>query len=153
LFLLDFFSVLVLSSIFQAFECTAIDGTSWKLMTSNPASRCSGSAWILIVVLDVLLLLIYFVLAPICVYFDWKKSDVVGSTVINAMLADYQEKNSRWMMLWKTVFKFLFVLIRVFPVSLDTKMLFAVILVCGNFWLETNFPLYKAESANFVSLV
>jgi hypothetical protein len=140
-FLINFFSIQLLSSMLQVFNCFSV-GTGEKYISQEPSIQCGQAAWYQFILFDVFFIVFYLIMIPsLLVYFFIRAkrtndSEIIA-TLIQPLTQNYKE-GCEWFEIAKMLFRLCFVLIRdTFQLASGTKIVFLGLLLFIMFWIES----------------
>jgi hypothetical protein len=147
LFVANFFSIQILSSMFQIFNCVDTGSTGYRI-AQDPSVSCYDRIWKTFVGLDTVMILFYLLVLPSIVIYIFSRYKRTGDkitfdTLIKPLTHGYRD-GAEWFELVRLSFKLGFVLVRdVFNLSLSGKIAFLCLLLLILVWSESNCRPYE----------
>eukprot|EP00475_Leptophrys_vorax_P024833 TRINITY_DN34449_c0_g1_i1.p1 TRINITY_DN34449_c0_g1~~TRINITY_DN34449_c0_g1_i1.p1 ORF type:complete len:334 (-),score=56.12 TRINITY_DN34449_c0_g1_i1:1270-2241(-) len=157
IFIMNFSSLQLLSSMFQIFNC--VDGGNGSLVVrQEPSVQCGSQSWKLFVIFDSAMMLFYLVYVPVWVGLRFVKAtklnDQLTLSVLIAPLCQSYRSGAEFFELYRLGFRFGFVLIKdTFPISTDSKILFLTFLLLAQIWLESDIRPHADRSHQGLALM
>jgi hypothetical protein len=160
-FVVNFFSVQLLSSMLQIFNCTKSGNN--MVVTQEPSVICRSAEWTRFVVFDVFFLVFYVTVVPLIVFLlyrssQWKEGALtskkeIQETLIKPLTMSYIP-GKEWFEISRFVFKLGFILLRdVIRISSSGKITFVGLWMLIFMWMQYHFRPYSEASTQNVSLV
>jgi hypothetical protein len=155
-FAANFFSIQILSSMMQVFNCvsTGMDGIK---VFQDPSITCFDAVWTKFVVFDSCMIFFYLIALPLALVRMFSTSKKGDSNVMNFILktlTDGYKEGSEWFEFVRLLLKFGFVLVRdVFRFSSNGKIAFLSLLFLVHVWSESNWRPYENAAHQNLSLL
>jgi hypothetical protein len=157
LFITNFFSIQLFSSMFQIFNCVE-NGSGVKVISQQPSVQCFSTHWKDFAMVDVAFIVLYIGICPFVLIWMFKKYQrTQDQQIYNELLKPLLQSNwpgAEWFELVRLMFRFSFVLVRdVLPVSSMFKVSFLGILLMILIWQESKTRPYAESEQNDLSLL
>jgi hypothetical protein len=155
LFITNFFSVQLFSSMFQMFNCVAFEGDV-KVISQDPSVQCYTEDWTQMIGFVWFMIILYIVIIPALIIASWFRSKSNGTQnkmqkFMYPITRPYHDK-AKWYEASRVVFKLLFVLVRdAFKLSRLSKMIFIVLILITVGWIENRHRPFSDSIANDIS--
>jgi hypothetical protein len=152
LYILNFFSLQIFSTLLQIFNCVS------NQLKADPMEKCFDDAWFRALGGIIFFMFLYFLLVPAFIvrkYFSVGKNlDSSSFSQLISQISEPYRMETPFFEIFRLVFKLFFVLIRdVLSVSRMTKTAFLVLLFSVQIWLESWYKPYKTEEVNGLSML
>jgi hypothetical protein len=154
LYIINFFSLQILSSMFQIFNCSEQGGSHW--VKADPSIACFGKTWYTVVGVDAGFMAFYLVCIPLYVLRRYHQAkfhtdDPSFQHTFGSLMHSYRPGCKGFEVI-RLAFKLSFVLIRdTFNISRVAKTAFLGLLLATNNWFEANHRPYQSEATNSMS--
>jgi hypothetical protein len=150
-FIANFFSVQLLSSLLQVFNCTFTG--EQLVMSQDPSIVCGSEVWKRFVAFDVVFFILYVIVVPASVYHLLRKSSQQVMQAFGFMTRPYIA-GKEWFEYAKFLFRLGFVLLRdVLRITDVAKIVFLELWLLIFLWITYNFRPYAETSSQNVSLL
>jgi uncharacterized membrane protein len=151
-YIVNFFSIQLLSSLIQPFNCVQSGGK--LVMAVDPSVECLGQSWNNFIVFDVFFVSLYFVLTPailICKF----RHDSGGQwhEVVRPLVQGYRP-GAEWFEIVRFLFRVSFVLIRdTLNLSTEGKGIFLTLILLSVLWIESRSRPYANPAIQDLSML
>jgi hypothetical protein len=154
LFITNFFSIQLISSMLQVFNCVD-NGSGTFVVKQAPSISCSDSAWKRFVSFDVAAMIGYFIVLPGMVIFIFKKSDQVRrEKFLSSVIQPLYRPGGEWYELFRFAFRIVFVIVRdAIHISNASKASLLVLLMLVCIWVETNSRPFQNSQLQALSIM
>jgi hypothetical protein len=157
IFISNFLSIQLLSSMFQGFNCQA-SGIGTYVVRQAPAELCYSDTWIKFVIFDGFMIALYLFVIPSFVIYKFRKAKADGDqhtiSVLIHPLTSFYRPGTEFFELFRFFFRVIFVLIRdALPMSSETKITFYMMLLLGMIWVESDLRPYTNRSHQGLSIL
>jgi hypothetical protein len=158
IFLTNFFSIQLFSSMLQVFNCVDSQSALGLVVSQEPSVTCYDQNWNYFVVFDGFCMFIYMVVVPLTLFFKirkWVKAgDKESMYILTKSFAQFYREGCTWFEVVKVIIRLGFVLVRdALQLSLSSKITFLGILLMILIWLESRTRPYAEEQQNDLSLL
>eukprot|EP00475_Leptophrys_vorax_P046354 TRINITY_DN9927_c0_g1_i1.p1 TRINITY_DN9927_c0_g1~~TRINITY_DN9927_c0_g1_i1.p1 ORF type:complete len:645 (-),score=100.90 TRINITY_DN9927_c0_g1_i1:542-2446(-) len=157
-FVANFFSIQLFSSMFQVFNCTNAKSDGNLVVAQEPSVVCFGSAWRSFVVFDGIFITFYLLIVPVFITYQFHLAVKNGNErvlrlLIKPLVQAYRP-GCEWYEMARLGFKLVFVLIRdVLQMSSATKMAFLCFIILVSLWIESRLRPFESKQVNDLSLM
>eukprot|EP00475_Leptophrys_vorax_P008783 TRINITY_DN1572_c0_g1_i3.p1 TRINITY_DN1572_c0_g1~~TRINITY_DN1572_c0_g1_i3.p1 ORF type:complete len:851 (-),score=139.88 TRINITY_DN1572_c0_g1_i3:150-2702(-) len=159
IFISNFFSIQLLSSMFQIFNCVDSGDVGHQyVLSQNPSIVCFSTTWIGFVVFDSFFILLYLVLVPLGLIFFYiqckkYKDEKSFKSFFKPLTKGYRD-GVEWFELVKFLFRLVFVLLRdTLRLEGNSKILFLVVLLVILVWIESHAHPYEEQAQQDLSIM
>jgi hypothetical protein len=153
LFITNVFSLQLLSSMFQVFNCIPQPDKTANLR-ADPLEKCYSQTWISTAVVVVLLMIVYMVFLPaFAIHVSKIESKAKADLLVGQITSSYHE-HAKSFELVRLGLKFLFVLIRdLLPISKLSKSTILSLLIAVQSCIEASWRPYCEKYSNDLSML
>jgi hypothetical protein len=156
-FAANFFSIQILSSMMQTFNCVDTANNGFRVL-QDPTVRCYDQTWTIFIGFDSVMLFFYIIVLPLVLirmYIKAKKdNDEKVMLAIIRPLTSGCKQGAEWFELSRVFFKLCFVLVRdTFKLSSSGKISFLCLTFLVTIWCESNWRPYESTAHQNLSLL
>jgi hypothetical protein len=156
LFVTNFFSIQLFSSLFQAFNCVKHDDGS-VILYHEPSISCQSSDWITFISVDSLFIFFYIIVIPAWLIFKCRSSNGMENENTRKLLGPLTQmyrKGAEWFELSRLAFRLCFVILRdALQVSSTMKISLLIFLLMYQAFVESRARPYAEKAHNDLSLM
>jgi hypothetical protein len=157
IFITNFLSIQLFSSMFQVFSCSS-PGGDYSVISQQPSVRCGDETWKRFVVFDSFMIFFYCFVIPLAVIRIVRKAlkendTQVVSSLFRPMTSSYRS-GAEYFELIRLLFRMSFVLIRdALPISSESKTLFYMLILLVLIWIESDTRPYLDRAQQGLSIM
>eukprot|EP00475_Leptophrys_vorax_P035697 TRINITY_DN5910_c0_g2_i4.p1 TRINITY_DN5910_c0_g2~~TRINITY_DN5910_c0_g2_i4.p1 ORF type:complete len:738 (+),score=86.74 TRINITY_DN5910_c0_g2_i4:52-2265(+) len=157
IFVTNFLSLQLLSSMFQVFNC--VDGGNGSyVVRQEPSVLCGSKPWKNFVIFDSIMIFLYLVLTPVWIFRQFVKSKKTNDRELLKVLIEPMCQSCRsgaeFFEFYRLGFRLGFILIKdTLPLSTDSKIMFLTLLLLSQIWLESDIRPYMDQSHQGLALL